>query len=153
MLIEYIPPILEICSKVNSIRQDATGFCYPNPITAIATTVTRKYPDMKFIGMCHEMASLERYLLSIMQADFSNLKLRPAGLNHFSIPLEEFYRDTGKDAYSYYQRKRTCIPSKGNQDTVIYGTIQEKREKSQGLKALSDDSDSELGDKKKTSRE
>ena len=97
--LRIIPPILEICSKIDKICPEATVFCYSNPMTAIVTTVLRKYPRMKFIGMCHEIASLERYLPDILSTDFSNLKLRSAGLNHFSILLEASYRDTGKDAY------------------------------------------------------
>ncbi len=103
--LRIIPPILEICSKVDSICPGATVFCYSNPMTAIVTTVTRKYPDMKFIGMCHEISSLERYLPSILQTDFSNLQLRSAGLNHFSILLEASYKDTGKDAYADIRTK------------------------------------------------
>lgn len=97
--LRIIPPILKICSEVNSICPKATVFCYSNPMTAIVTTVLRKYPHMKFIGMCHEIASLERYLPTILETDYSNLKLRAAGLNHFSILLEASYKDTKKDAY------------------------------------------------------
>ncbi len=103
--LRIIPPILDICSEVDTICPDATVFCYSNPMTAIVTTVTRKYPDMNFIGMCHEIASLERYLPSILQTDFSNLELRSAGLNHFSILLEASYKDTKKDAYPDIRNK------------------------------------------------
>ncbi len=103
--LRIIPPILEICSDVDSICPDATVFCYSNPMTAIVTTVSRKYPDIKFIGMCHEIASLERYLPTILQTDYSNLKLRAAGLNHFSILLEASYKDIKKDAYPDIRKK------------------------------------------------
>ena len=97
--LRIIPPILDICSEVDTICPDATVFCYSNPMTAIVTTVLRKYPNMKFIGMCHEIASLKRYLPSILQTDYSNLDLKAAGLNHFSILLEAVYKDTKEDAY------------------------------------------------------
>ncbi|MDA3941660.1 MAG: alpha-glucosidase [Spirochaetia bacterium] len=97
--LRIIPPILDICSEVDSTCPDATVFCYSNPMTAIVTTVTRKYPNMKFIGMCHEIASLPRYLPSILNTEYSNLEIRAAGLNHFSILLEASYKDTKKDAY------------------------------------------------------
>ena len=103
--LRIIPPILEICSGVDRICPEATVFCYSNPMTAIVTTVTRKYPDVNFIGMCHEIASLERYLPSLLQTDFSNLQLRSAGLNHFSILLEASYKDTGNDAYTDIRAK------------------------------------------------
>ena len=93
------PPILEICADVERLCPGATVFCYSNPMTAIATTVHRKFPGLKFVGMCHEIASLERYLPSILGTPFDNLRLRAAGLNHFSVLLEASYADSGKDAY------------------------------------------------------
>lgn len=49
--------------------------------------------------MCHEIASLERYLPEMLGTPFSNLQLRAAGLNHFSVLLEASYKDSGRDAY------------------------------------------------------
>ncbi len=97
--LRIIPPILEICDDVVNICPDAFVFCYSNPMTAITTTVLRKYPDLRFIGLCHEIASLKRYLPVILDTPIENIAFRAAGLNHFSVLLEASYRDTGKDAY------------------------------------------------------
>jgi len=97
--LRIVPPILEICDDVVQLSPDAYVFCYSNPMTAITTTVLRKYPDLKFIGLCHEISSLERYLPSILDTPFENLELTAAGLNHCSVLLKAKYRDTGKDAY------------------------------------------------------
>ncbi len=97
--LRIIPPILEICGDVDRLCPDATVFCYSNPMTAICTTVTREYPDMKFYGMCHEIASLHRYLPEILGTDYGNLELKAGGLNHFSVLLEARYKDSGDDAY------------------------------------------------------
>ncbi|WP_320120967.1 alpha-glucosidase [uncultured Sphaerochaeta sp.] len=97
--LRIIPVIMEICEDVISLCPDAWIFNYSNPMTAIVTTVLRKYPSLKFVGICHEIASLERYLPSILETPFSNLQTRSAGLNHFSVLLEAYYRDSGKDAY------------------------------------------------------
>ena len=56
------PPIMDICDDVVDLCPDAWVFNYSNPMTAITTTVLRKHPQLKFVGMCHEIASLERYL-------------------------------------------------------------------------------------------
>jgi len=93
------PPILEICDDVADICPDATVFNYSNPMTAITTAVLRKHPGLKFIGLCHEIASLERNLPVILGTGLDNLKLRAAGLNHFSVLLEASYADSGRDAY------------------------------------------------------
>ena len=59
----------------------------------------RKYPDLKFVGLCHEIASLKRYLPEILDTHLSNIQMRSAGLNHFSVLLEASFIDSGTDAY------------------------------------------------------
>ena len=94
-----IPPILEICADIDKICPDAFVFNYSNPMSRICTTVKRAYPDMRFIGLCHEIASLERYLPDILGVPFEDLKIRAGGLNHFSCLLKAEYAATGEDAY------------------------------------------------------
>ena len=74
-------------------------FSYSNPMTAITTTVLRKHPGLKFVGLCHELGSLQRYLPPMLGLSMEKLRYRAAGLNHFSVLLEAVYADTGKDAY------------------------------------------------------
>ena len=64
-----------------------------------AITVTTKFPNLKFIGLCHEIASMERQLPDLMKTEFSNINFRAGGLNHFSILLNVNYKDTGEDGY------------------------------------------------------
>ncbi|AML58585.1 alpha-glucosidase [Serratia rubidaea] len=97
--LRIIPPILAICADVADICPDAWVFNYSNPMSRICTTVQRKFPELNFVGMCHEIASLERYLPEMLGTPFSNLQLRAAGLNHFSVLLEASYKDSGRDAY------------------------------------------------------
>ncbi len=78
--LRIIPVIMDICKDVISLCPDAWIFNYSNPMTSIVTTVLRKYPSLKFVGICHEIASLERYLPSILETPpFSNLQTRSAG--------------------------------------------------------------------------
>jgi alpha-galactosidase len=97
--LRIIPPIVEICDDVMDICPNATVFNYSNPMSAITTTVLRKHPELKFVGLCHEIASLSRYLPQILGTELENLEFRAAGLNHFSVLLEARYKDSGKDAY------------------------------------------------------
>lgn len=96
--LRIIPPILDIVADIERLCPSAFVFCYSNPMTAIVTAVLRKFPEIRFIGMCHEIASLERYLPAMLGTTLSNLKYRAAGLNHFSVLLDAFYVDSGKDA-------------------------------------------------------
>ena len=97
--LRIIPPILEICQKIADVAPRATVFNYSNPMSRICTTVHRKFPELEFIGMCHEIASLERHLPPILEQPRANIKFRAAGLNHFSILTDVTYVDTGADAY------------------------------------------------------
>ncbi|NLE44458.1 MAG: alpha-glucosidase [Chloroflexi bacterium] len=97
--LRIIPPILAICEDVSRICPDAHVFNFSNPMSRICTTVHRKYPDLKFTGLCHEIGSLPHHLPRILDTPFENLSVTAGGLNHFSILLEVSYKGTGKDAY------------------------------------------------------
>ncbi len=97
--LRIIPPILDICADVMRYCPQAFVFNYSNPMSRICTTVTRAFPELKLIGMCHEIASLRNYLPRILGVPYENLEVRAAGLNHFSAVLSAKYRDTGLDAY------------------------------------------------------
>ena len=94
-----VPPILDICKDAQQICPQATIFNYSNPMSRICTTVTRAFPDLKFIGLCHEIASLRQFLPFILGVPYEALEVRAAGLNHFSAVLSAKYLDSGKDAY------------------------------------------------------
>jgi len=111
------PPILAIVGDAMRICPEAVIFNYSNPMSRICTTVHRRYPQARFIGMCHEIASLHRHLPLLADTPWENLRTRAGGLNHFSVLLEATYRDTGRDAYpeilakapAYFER----LPSLG----------------------------------------
>lgn len=93
------PPILEICDDIMRICPEAYVFNFSNPMSRICTTVQRKYPDLRLIGLCHEIASLRFHLPKILGIPYEKLHIRAAGLNHFSVMLKATYRESGADAY------------------------------------------------------
>lgn len=97
--LRIIPPILEICTDVMKICPDAFVFNYSNPMSRICTTVHRALPELKFIGLCHEIASLPNFLPQILGVPYEALDVRAGGLNHFSCVLTARYKETGADAY------------------------------------------------------
>jgi alpha-galactosidase len=97
--LRIIPPILEICADAMKICPDAYVFNFSNPMSRICTTVARGLPDLKFIGLCHEIGSLRNFLPQILGVPYDDLEVRAAGLNHFSCVLTAKYKDSGKDAY------------------------------------------------------
>lgn len=97
--LRVVPPILEICADIQTICPDAWVFNYSNPMSRICTTVHRKFPDLKFVGLCHEIASLYHHLPALLDQPMSNITFRAGGLNHFSVLVECSFKDSGKDAY------------------------------------------------------
>ncbi len=97
--LRIIPPILEICGKVMEHAPTATIFNYSNPMSRITTTVHRAFPGIRFIGMCHEIASLERHLPPMLGQPRENIHYRAGGLNHFSVMTDVTYVDSGASAY------------------------------------------------------
>ena len=97
--LRIIPPILEICKDIQSICPNAYVFNYSNPMQRVCHAVTTKFPDLNFIGLCHEIESMNRQLPALMETELSNIEFRAGGLNHFSVLLNARYKNNGKDGY------------------------------------------------------
>tara|TARA_B100000029_G_C17566442_1_gene955209 strand:+ start:634 stop:1962 length:1329 start_codon:yes stop_codon:yes gene_type:complete len=106
------PVILDICSDIEKICPDAFVFNYSNPMQRICHAVTTKYPNLKFTGLCHEIASMERQLPTLMETDYSNIEIKAGGLNHLSILLEAKYKDSQKSGYPKIREKFNSYYSK-----------------------------------------
>ena len=105
--LRIIPPILEICEDINQICPGAYVFNFSNPMQRICHAVTVKYPEIKFIGLCHAIAEMERDLPELMNTEFKNIEYRAGGLNHISILTEVRYKDSQRDAYPLIRDKAT----------------------------------------------
>jgi len=106
------PVILDICEDIIKICPNAFVFNYSNPMQRVCHAVTTKYPELKFVGLCHEIESMERQLPTIMETDFSNIEIKAGGLNHLSILLQAKYKDSQKDGYPIIHEKFESYYSK-----------------------------------------
>jgi alpha-galactosidase len=116
--LRIVPPILEICADIQKICPEAWVFNYSNPMSRICTTVHRAFPDLKFVGLCHEIASLYQHLPAILETPIANIEFRAGGLNHFSVLVTASFRDSGKDAYPEILEKAPdyfeSVPDRGS---------------------------------------
>ncbi len=103
--LRVIPPILEICEDVKKICPNALFINFSNPMSRICLAIKRKYPSLKFVGLCHEYHHHELIVSRIIDTPLSNLEIKAGGLNHFGVFLEIKYKDTGKDAYPDIRKK------------------------------------------------
>ncbi|MHA1619074.1 MAG: family 4 glycosyl hydrolase [Promethearchaeota archaeon] len=97
--LRIIPPILEICGDVMDICPDALFINFSNPMSRICLAIHRKYPKLKFVGLCHEIGFVKETIPVMLDTPYENLEFKAGGLNHFGVILEIKYKDTGKDAY------------------------------------------------------
>lgn len=97
--LRILPPILDIVRDAMELCPKAYIFNFSNPMTAICTTVKRAFPQARFVGLCHEIGWLSRWLPPILGLPLEDIEFRAAGLNHFSCALEIKDRRDGRDLY------------------------------------------------------
>ncbi len=103
--LRVIPPILDICEDIKKICPRALIINYSNPMSRICLAIKRKFPSLKFVGLCHEFHHFTPLVSRILDILLSNLEINGAGLNHFGVLLDIKYKDSGKDAYPDVRKK------------------------------------------------
>ena len=99
-----IPPIVDIVKDVEGLCTNALFINFSNPMARVCLAIKRSAPNLKFIGLCHQIGAMTFHLPQILKANFNNLKLKPYGLNHFGflMGLEELH--SGKDLMSEFNK-------------------------------------------------
>ncbi|MHA1508687.1 MAG: family 4 glycosyl hydrolase [Promethearchaeota archaeon] len=103
--LRVIPPILDICEDVHKICPNAYFINFSNPMSRICLAIKRKYPSLKFVGLCHEFQHFVVLVSRILDTPLSNLEIVGAGLNHFGNILDIKYKDNGSDAYPELRKR------------------------------------------------
>jgi len=97
--LRVIPPILDICEDINKICPNSFLINFSNPMTRICLAIHRKFPSLKFVGLCHEFIHFTPIIRKILNTPLSKLEITAGGFNHFGVILDIKYKDTGVDAY------------------------------------------------------
>ena len=95
--LRVVPPILDICEDISKICPKATLINYSNPMHRILLSIKRKYPNLKTVGLCHEIALAEHLLPKILKIPFEKMDLWCGGLNHMGAIIKAEHKDTGED--------------------------------------------------------
>ena len=102
-----IPQYREIAATVRERCPDAWVINYTNPMTVCTRTLYEEYPDVKAIGLCHEVFKTqelfaemaERYVEEAEGVDRDEIRVRVKGVNHFTWVDEATWRD--HDVFRY----------------------------------------------------
>ena len=82
-----IPPIVDIVKDVEDLCPNAFFINFSNPMARVCLAIKRSAPNLKFIGLCHQIGAMMFHLPQMLKIKFDNLKLKPYGLNHFGFLL------------------------------------------------------------------
>jgi alpha-galactosidase len=74
-------------------------------MSRICLAIKRKYPLLKFVGLCHEFHNFKMHYGRILNTPLEDLEMKAAGLNHFGVLLSIKYKNSGKDAYPELRKK------------------------------------------------
>jgi alpha-galactosidase len=88
-----IPPIVDIVKDVEELCPNAFFINFSNPMARVCLAIKRTAPNLKLIGLCHQIGAIRFHLPQILKVKLENLKLMPYGLNHFGflMGLEELH--------------------------------------------------------------
>ncbi|MFW9976558.1 MAG: alpha-glucosidase [Candidatus Thorarchaeota archaeon] len=95
--LRVVPPILDICEDIKRICPNATLINYSNPMSRICLAIKRKYPDLKTIGLCHEIAAVDYMLPRVLKLAIEEVDLWCGGLNHMGAIIKAKHRETNED--------------------------------------------------------
>jgi alpha-galactosidase len=124
--LRVIPPILDICEDVMRLCPKAFFINFSNPMSRICLAIKRKFPLLKFVGLCHEYHHFKVHFERILNRNLSELLIRAGGLNHFGVVLEIKDKKTGQDLYPVIRKRGVpYLKSLENLDTDLIAFILE----------------------------
>ncbi|MHA1195189.1 MAG: family 4 glycosyl hydrolase [Promethearchaeota archaeon] len=92
-----VPHVIDIVRDVNNICPNAFFINFSNPMSRVCLAIKRAAPNLKFVGLCHEINGLEAHLVNMFKKPLAEMKITTAGLNHFGFLLGLNDVKTGKD--------------------------------------------------------
>jgi alpha-galactosidase len=103
-----IPEIVRIAKDVERICPDAFLMIYSNPLSRICLAVKRAVPNLKSVGLCHQLGLLgPHHLIRMLNREMKDLRLTTGGLNHFAFLLGLKDVNTGEDLMPEFNSKCT----------------------------------------------
>jgi alpha-galactosidase len=109
-----IPPIIEIVEDVKEVCPNAFFINFSNPMARVCLAIKRKAPNLKFVGLCHQIGDLTHHLPLMFKKKLDELRIIPYGLNHFGFLMALKEVDSGKDlmpefnkmALEYFEQRK-----------------------------------------------
>ena len=97
-----VPHLWKICEDMLELCPNAIMLQYVNPMAINTWAITKKYPEIKQVGLCHSVQHTVNELASDLKIPVSKIRYLSAGINHVSyfLKFEELLDDGSyKDLY------------------------------------------------------
>ncbi|NVM56335.1 MAG: hypothetical protein HWN66_21740 [Candidatus Helarchaeota archaeon] len=100
-----IPEIIKIGKDVEKICPNAFFINFSNPVSRICLAIKRVFPNLKFVGLCHQIGLLTPHLPRMLNKNLEDLQITTGGLNHFAFLLGLKDLKNGKDLLPEFNTK------------------------------------------------
>ena len=90
-----VPYLWKICEDMLELCPNAIMLQYVNPMAINTWAITKKYPEIKQVGLCHSVQHTVNELASDLKIPVSKIRYLSAGINHVSyfLKFEELLDD------------------------------------------------------------
>ncbi|MEM9632684.1 MAG: alpha-glucosidase/alpha-galactosidase [Pseudomonadota bacterium] len=85
--VRTVPHLWSVCKDMLEVCPDATLLQYVNPMAINTWAITRKFPKIKQVGLCHSVQHTARTLAADLGIDPKDMHYRCAGINHIAFFL------------------------------------------------------------------
>ena len=99
-----IPLLFSICRDIEELAPDAWVINFTNPMSRLCMALARE-TRLRFVGLCHQIGEGYRIVSKILGIPREELRLRAAGLNHFTWIQDIRDLETGDDLYPLFWEK------------------------------------------------
>ncbi|MHA1489081.1 MAG: family 4 glycosyl hydrolase [Promethearchaeota archaeon] len=118
-----IPEILKIARDVKKYAPEAFFINFSNPMSRICLAIKRAIPDLKFVGLCHQIGFAHKHIPRMLDKSIQekgigsiekiarlkkakeNIRITTGGLNHFAFIFGLTDLRTGKDLMPEFNAK------------------------------------------------
>ena len=97
-----VPHLWKICEDMLELCPNAIMLQYVNPMAINTWAITKKYPEIKQVGLCHSVQHTVNELASDLKIPVNKIRYLSAGINHvaYFLKFEELLDDgSSKDLY------------------------------------------------------
>tara|TARA_A200000159_G_scaffold132162_1_gene129600 strand:- start:101 stop:1468 length:1368 start_codon:yes stop_codon:yes gene_type:complete len=90
-----VPHLWKICEDMLELCPNAIMLQYVNPMAINTWAITKKYPEIKQVGLCHSVQHTVNELASDLKIPVSKIRYLSAGINHvaYFLKFEELLDD------------------------------------------------------------